>query len=279
MNSVARGDVVLPAGQILRSIDLAICAEIGCLTVTAIQRPRVAIMATGNELVPIDVEPSRGMIRNSNGTLLLASVDSLGATPIDLGICSDNPEDLSRGIQQGLQSDVLLISGGVSAGVLDLVPQQLVAAGVAELFHKVRLKPGKPLWFGAGSDQSRALVFGLPGNPVSALVCFELFVRPACHALAGHGFSTSERISARLAAPLSHPGRRSSYYPARLERGKDPDSNPGANSHTTDVVHLLSWRGSADLAALGRANALVALSEEPRELIAGDTVDVITLPT
>src|SRR5262249_16021782 len=141
-------------------------------------------------LVPASEKPAAGQIRNSNGPLLVAACRRAAATPIDLGIARDETDELHRLMSTGLENDVLVSSGGVSAGVLDLVPRALADLGVRQVFHKVRLKPGKPLWFGvcqktrgdsAAKDTGtvtgdNCLVFGLPGNPVSSLVCFELFV-------------------------------------------------------------------------------------------------------
>src|SRR5262249_31382256 len=147
-------------------------------------------------------------------------------------------------IAEGLNSDVLVLSGGVSAGVLDLVPRVLAELGVEQVFHKVNLKPGKPLWFGMRRGHSTTLVFGLPGNPVSTLVCFELFVRPAIRQLSGCAAIRSGAIEARLTQEFMHKGGRPTYYPARLEEG-------GA------TVTPLAWQGSADLRAFATANALI----------------------
>src|SRR5690606_24617992 len=123
---------------------------------------------------------------NSNGPMIEAMLRGVGAVPVPLGIARDVREELSRAVQQGLESDILILSGGVSAGVLDLVPSVLAEQGVEQVFHKVNMKPGKPLWFGKRQSGTRTtLVFGLPGNPVSSLVGFHLFVRHALTRLAG----------------------------------------------------------------------------------------------
>src|SRR5205085_7435513 len=126
-------------------------------------------------------------IRNSNGPMIAALAEAAGACIMDLGIARDNEPDLMRAMAAGLAHDVLVISGGVSAGVLDLVPATLERLGVQQVFHKVSLKPGKPLWFGVNpsGEGGKTLVFGLPGNPVSSLVCSELFVRPTIQKLRG----------------------------------------------------------------------------------------------
>ncbi|HID24333.1 MAG TPA: molybdopterin molybdotransferase MoeA, partial [Planctomycetaceae bacterium] len=146
--SIGRGETVLEAGRRLRPQELGALAEMGRAHVAVHRRPRVAILATGDELVPIDVTPGPGQIRNSNEMMLIAQVRRAGGEPISLGVARDEHADLRRHITEGLRYDVLLLSGGVSAGKLDLVPAQLEAAGVRSVFHKVRLRPGKPLWFG-----------------------------------------------------------------------------------------------------------------------------------
>src|SRR4051794_1822350 len=179
-SSLARGQTVLSAGKLVRGIELGLLAEVGRAAVSIVPRPRVAVLVTGNELVESSTFPLPGQIRNSNRDLLHGLVEQAGGIASQLGIACDNEEDLTSLIGEGLSSDVLVLSGGVSAGVLDLVPATLQKLGVQQLFHKVNLKPGKPLWYGVkiSAAGSKTLVFGLPGNPVSSLVCFELFVRP-----------------------------------------------------------------------------------------------------
>ena len=176
--SLRAGEVILSAGRTIRPLEIGLLAEVGRHQVQVSLVPSVAILSTGNELVDVDQSPQAGQIRNSNGPLLNALVQRAGAKPVPLGIGRDDLDDLRQLVAQGLQEDVLVLSGGVSAGVLDLVPQVLQELGVEQIFHKVNLKPGKPLWFGVNAD-TQTLVFGLPGNPVSSLVCCELFVRPA----------------------------------------------------------------------------------------------------
>src|SRR5262249_22274153 len=151
-------------------------AELGRGVVTVRRRPRVAILATGDELVPIDETPRPGQIRNSNEMMLSSQLRRSGADAVPLGIARDDRAELRARIEQGLRHDMLLLSGGVSAGKLDLVPEVLAELGVRQVFHKVRIKPGQPLWFGvAVAGGVRCCVFGLPGNPVSSMVCCELF--------------------------------------------------------------------------------------------------------
>jgi molybdopterin molybdotransferase len=164
---------------------------------------------------------------------------------------------------------VLVLSGGVSAGVLDLVPGVLNSLGVRQIFHKVNLKPGKPVWFGVReSAGSRTLVFGLPGNPVSSLVCFELFVRPAVGRLAGRQQSQLTRLIARLTDGFERRGDRPTYHPAVLNwpTALEPPS-----------VRPLRWQGSGDLRTLVDANALVHFPVGQQQFVAGDAVEVYVL--
>jgi molybdopterin molybdotransferase len=197
--------------------------------------------------------------------MLAAAVHDAGGTPVDLGISDDSRATLRRLASQGLECDVLVISGGVSMGVLDLVPAVLAELGVEQVFHKVHFKPGKPIWFGRlprpGGD---CLVFGLPGNPVSSLVSFELFVRPALSRLAGREHSAQTKISARLARPFSHRGDRPTYHPAIVDRD--------AAEPTVDPVE---WHGSADIRGFARGTALAVFPAGEREYAAGEWIEVL----
>lgn len=265
-----KGQEILHAGRRLSPVDIALLAEIGKAEVNVTPRPRVAVLATGNELVDCSQKAEAGQITNSNGPMLLALLESVRAASIDLGIGRDDHEQLRRLMQQGLEADVLIVTGGVSAGVMDLVPGVLQELGVEQVFHKIRMKPGKPLWFGQREqDGRRTLVFGLPGNPASTLVAFEIFVKPALRALGGDEFSPPKSVRGVLTNTVAHRGKRPTYHPARLDFGKREQGSP--------TVEALPWSGSADLAALSRANALAVLPEGDYELSAGAEVEVLTL--
>jgi molybdopterin molybdotransferase len=266
--SMARGDVVLRAGCELRPVEIGVLAEVGRVHVRVVRRPTLAVLATGNELVPPEQTPVPGHIRNSNGPMLLAASQAAGAVAVDLQIARDDAQQLRSLIGRGLEHDVLVISGGVSAGVLDLVPDVLAELGVQQVFHKVHLKPGKPLWFGVLARGSvDTLVFGLPGNPVSSLVCFELFVRPAIGRLAGRGDTSLVEVAAELAVDYLQRGDRPTYFPARL-----------VNVDGRHQVEPLRWQGSGDLRTLVQANALAYFPPGERAYRAGETVRVLQLP-
>ena len=260
------GDQVLAAGRRLYPQQLGALAEMGRAHVSVRGRPQAAVIATGDELIPIDAQPQPGQIRNSNETMLVAQLQQAGAVPFPLGIARDDRAELADRIASGLRHDLLLLSGGVSEGDLDLVPSVLVELGVRPVFHKVHLKPGKPIWFGvydrldAGSERGRCLVFGLPGNPVGSMVCCELFVRAAVRKLMGGG--QPKPIAARLAHEFKSRGDRPTYHPARLEW-----SSAGA------VVTPVAWQGSADLRATVDANAMVLFEPGDRTYEAGAAVD------
>jgi molybdopterin molybdotransferase len=219
-------------------------------------------------LVAVGEKPAEGQIRNSNGPMLLAAATRLGADALELGIARDDRDELARWIAQGLAADVLVLSGGVSAGKFDLVPQALAELGVAQVFHKVALRPGRPLWFGVQRDPDRrVLVFALPGNPMSSFVCFELFVRPALAAMAGRGFTGLKSITAELAHRYDHAGGRAACLPARVTPASD----------TTFSVEILPWHGSADLAAVARANGLARLPIEKQQLAPGARLEVLLI--
>ena len=261
--SMRSGDVVLRTGTKLNGSRIGALAELGRGQVSVHRRPTVAILATGDELVPVDHEPGPGQIRNSNESMLVALIQAAGAIAVPLGIARDNRDDLRAKIEQGLQYDMLVLSGGVSAGTLDLVPSELAAAGVTELFHNVEMKPGKPVWFGRRSQGSTAnYVFGLPGNPVSSLVCGELFVRTALKRLMGEPATPPQSVSAALEHPHSARADRPTYHPARLTW-----------TPAGPVVSLVPWHGSSDLCGTVAANAMALLPGTARHYGLGDCLD------
>lgn len=265
------GAEVLAAGSLLGAAEIGLAAEAGATHVVAAGRPRVAILSTGSELVPPDAQPAFGQTRNSNGPMLTAAVRLLNAEPIPLGLATDRPEAIRAAVAQGLAADVLLLSGGVSAGDLDLVPEVFRACGVEKVFHKVRHKPGKPVWFGVYRRAASAptLVFGLPGNPASSLVCFDLFVRPALSILAGRPRSEWHlpRARARLTAPAKAAADRPVYLPCRL-------AGPSDALQATP----LPWTGSSDLRGFAGATGYIALPAGAAIHEPGTEIDVVLRP-
>jgi molybdopterin molybdotransferase len=272
------GQRVFERGIVLRPIEIGILAEIGHAVVHVQPRSKVAILPTGNELVAAHERPAAGQIRNSNGPMLAAAIARSGATAVELPVARDEPRELHRLITAGLDADVLLLCGGVSAGKFDLVPAALLDLGVEQVFHKVALRPGKPLWFGVKDHgDRRTLVFGLPGNPVSSLVCFELFARPAIAALAGRGFQPAEHVSATLSHSFRYKGGRASCLPAAITRPPRGEVQDTSGALSPLAVKILPWHGSADLAALAGANGFARLGTEAGEISAGTTIRVLCL--
>lgn len=258
-----QGEEVLSPGRRLRAGDVGLLAEVGRDRVMVYPRPQVAVLSTGNELVPAGAKLGPGQIRNSNGPMLLAMAESAGCEVRDLGIARDDPEQLHARISQGLQGDALVLSGGVSAGVMDLIPQTLQRCGVEAIFHKVLLRPGKPLWFGVHAERG-TLVFGLPGNPVSSFVCFHLFARLALQRMAGNDATAPPLRSAQLEQPFQQRGERPTWHPAEV---READGRL--------LTQTVRWQGSADLRALARAQGLIYFPAGTRAYAAGEEVQVL----
>ena len=260
------GEVVLSAGSLLRPQEFGVLATVGRVSARLYPSPRVAVLSTGDEVVEATQRPEPSQIRNGNGPMLCTQVSRAGGVPHYLGIARDHRDSLRPLVHEGLSADVLILSGGVSAGTLDLVPGVLEEAGVTPLFHKVEMKPGKPLFFGRHSS---GLVFGLPGNPVSALVCFELFVRPALRRLAGHAEPGPFYTVAILAENFTYRTDRPTYHPAWIE-------SPVVGSASAEwTVRAVPWLGSPDLRGLTRANAFVVVPAGEHQYQAGQKITVL----
>jgi molybdopterin molybdotransferase len=260
------GETILQEGTRLRPEEIALLAEMGRADVEVTSRPNVSILATGDELVPPGQPLEPGQIRNSNAPMLTAQVEQTGGEALNQGIGRDRLEELHEKVSAGLESDFLLLSGGVSAGEKDLVPQVLTECGVTQVFHKVRVKPGKPLWFGVleKPDEPMTYVFGLPGNPVSSMLCFELFVRPAIRQFLGVSPALPTMVTVPLGKAHVARGDRPTYYPARVGWR---DGGP--------VVDPVDWKGSSDLLAPTRANAWALFPAGDREYSAGENIEVL----
>ena len=281
-----RGDEQLPGGIRLGPAQIALAASCGYAHLDVYVRPRVAILTTGDELVSVDATPGPGKIRNSNAPMLAALVASAGAEPVVLPTAADTAEALNDALAQALEADMLLISGGVSAGKFDLVEPALDRLGAQFHFTGVRIQPGKPLVFGeiAGSglkpyinrprseEPSRPAsipIFGLPGNPISSAVTFHLFAAPILAALVGSRETHPRFVLAELSRDTDRktkPGL-TRFLPALCTF--DPSVTEGPQ------VALVPWQGSGDLTAFARSNCFLVIPEEAGHLEAGSTVRIL----
>jgi molybdopterin molybdotransferase len=227
------------------------------------RRPRVAILSTGNELADLGTEPGPSQIPNTNTYSLMAQVLETGGDPVSLGVAPDRLEAIEERVRRARDADVVLSSAGVSVGELDLVREAFTRAGAELHLWKVSMRPGKPITFGSLDGRP---VFGLPGNPVSAMVTFELFVRPALLKMSGRRRLTRPRLRARALAPIPNPGSRRGYLRVQLETTSD-----GALG-----ARLTGEQGSAILRSMVAADALAVVAPDTT-VAAGDTVEVIVL--
>lgn len=255
------GQTLLTPGMRLGYAELALAAQVGAAELKCAQKPRVAILSTGDEIVPVDSIPGRFQIRNSNSVSLAAQVRLAGGKPVLLGNAMDREDDLQSKIRRGLQEDLLVLSGGVSMGKYDLVEKVLREMGTEFYFDEVAIRPGKPAVFGKCGEK---FVFGLPGNPVSTMVTFELFVAPAVDLLSGAEARALPIVEARLSEALNEKPGVTHFLPARVE-------GQGAN---LEVV-ALKWQGSGDVSALARANCFVVVPAEVEKIEAGERVSVL----
>ena len=259
--SEARADqTILKPGMRLGFAELALAAQVGAAQLQCAKKPRIAILSTGDEVVPIDQPPGAFQIRNSNSVSLASQVKIAGGEPVVLGNAADRVEDLGEKIERGLKEDALVLTGGVSMGKYDLVESVLKALGAEFLFDAVAIRPGKPAVFAVCQGKP---VFGLPGNPVSTMVTFQLFVAPAIDLLNGADAHPLPLVEARLGEALKERPGLTHFLPARIEwRGSVPE------------VKALKWQGSGDIAALAGANCFVLVPAENEKIAAGERVSV-----
>lgn len=261
---VSAGDIVLEPGARLGPAQVAALAAAGVSEVQCSKRPRVGILVTGSELRQPGEPLGAGEIYESNGLLLATALQLAGAVPAQLGVVADEPGELERAMERALLGfDMLITSGGASVGPHDLVRATQAKLRVEELFWGVSVKPGKPVAFGVRRDH---LVFNLPGNPVSVLVTFELFVRPAVNALLGVPDPLPEYRSAILGGAVKRNPHRDEYVRATSRREGD-----------TVVVDPLPGRESHMIASAARADALVAVEAGDGELSAGEEIHYIAI--
>jgi molybdopterin molybdotransferase len=264
---VRRGELVLPAGALVRSQEIGMLATLGHKEVSVVRRPRVAILATGDEVVEIDEPLAPGKIRNANSYSNAAQVIKAGGVPIMLGIARDKVQDLTEKIRAGLAQgvDLFLTSGGVSVGDFDIVKHVLAAEGTIG-FWRVRMKPGKPLAFG---QIGQVPVLGLPGNPVSVMVSFEMFVRPAILKMMGRTDWRRPTVGATLMDEIKHKDSRRHYVRVRIEQDREHAGGYRA--------YLTGGQGSGILSSMVRANGLAIIPEEWTHAPANTRVQVMML--
>jgi molybdopterin molybdotransferase len=257
-----RGDTVVARGAILRAAEIGVLASIGRSRVSTIRRPNVAIISTGDELVDITDDPGAGKIRDSNRYALAAAVRTAGRAAFELGIARDEASDLKHALGNAAFGDVVLTSGGVSVGDHDHVKPVVDAMGTMD-FWSIAIRPGRPLAFGELRTKRGAVpIFGLPGNPVSALLTFELFVRPALLKMAGHTKLQRPRAEARLLDRVEKPTGLRMF--AR-----------GIYDAAANTVRSTGPQGSGILRSMSLANCLIDLPETPTSAEPGETVTVI----
>ena len=256
-----QGDLLLPAGRRIRYAEVAMLAAVGQQTVSVYRRPRVAILPTGDEVVEVNVTPGPFQIRNSNSYSLQAQVASAHAIPLPLGIAPDREDRLREMIAEGLRADLLLLSGGVSAGKYDLVEPVLRDFQAEFFFDGVAIQPGRPLVFGRAQG---TFFFGLPGNPLSTMVTFELFVRPALALLSGESDAPLLFLRARLEKDVSRKPGLTAFLPALLQ-----------GSYHDPAVSPVEWKGSGDIPSLNRANCYLVIPEDAAEIRAGEGGSVL----
>ncbi|MFC1586223.1 gephyrin-like molybdotransferase Glp [Fibrobacterota bacterium] len=258
---IKEGDCVLRAGTRIHAAEIAVLASVGCASVPVSVAPLVGVIATGDELVEPGEKPDGACIRNSNSYQLCAQIEQMNCRPRYFGIGGDKPEELDRLLKTAMaQCDVILLSGGVSMGDFDYVPDVLRRNNIELLFEKVSVKPGKPTVFGLGRD---TFLFGLPGNPVSTLVCFEMLVKPFLFQLLGHSLRPLT-VRAKLEQDLKRKkAGRSEFVPVKLT----PDGK----------VQRLEYHGSGHIHAYTRANGVIYVPRGIESLAAGTGVDVILM--
>ena len=255
----AAGQRVLHTGQRLGYAQVAELATIGVIKVPVFVKPRVAILATGDELVAIDAKPRADQVRNSNAYSLAVQVRRAGGEPVMLTPAHDTAESTRHLLQQGLEADLLLISGGVSAGKYDLVETILAEMEARFFFTRVKVQPGQPLVFGECREK---FFFGLPGNPTSTMVTFELFARAAIELHSGELTPMLPLLTSSLTAPLRQKAGLTRVLPATLS----------ADGRT---VTPMAWKGSGDVAVVARANCFTVSDPEREEYEAGDLIRVM----
>ncbi len=256
-----QGDVLLSAGARIDYTAIAAAAAVGQNSLSVFRRPEVAILSTGDEVVEVSERPGPYQIRNSNSYSLAAQVKEAGGEPRMLGIARDESQHLRRLVQQGLEHDLLLLAGGVSMGKYDLVEQVLAELSAEFFFTGAQIQPGRPIVFGRAREK---YFFGLPGNPVSTMVTFELFARPMLEALSGLTPRKLTFLCARLKSEIKTKTGLRRFLPGLL-----------SGEFERAEVELARWHGSGDVASTARANCYIVIPPDRERIAAGEWVAVM----
>jgi molybdopterin molybdotransferase len=274
-----RGSLLLDRGTRLNEAAIALAASVGKSRLQVFVRPCVAVLTTGDEIVEVDAEPGPTQIHNSNSYSLAVQIQKAGGQPVLLPIAPDEPRRLRQLIEEGLQSDLLIMTGGVSMGRYDLVEQVLTDLQAEFFFTGAKIQPGRPVIFGqvpyscgsgrlarsgASAPQSHKYFFGLPGNPISTMVTFELFARPILEALSGMSPRPLTFVHTRLKSDIRVKTGLTRFLPA-IFSGKYEDS----------LAEPVPWQGSGDIAARARANCYVVIPPDREHILAGEWIAVM----
>ena len=268
-SEIREGEIVLRAGEDVNAARMAALASFGYAEVSVRRRPRVAVLATGTELVRVDERPGPDQIRDSNSYSLASYAALAGAEAERMPFAGDDPDLLRRLMAEAAErADVIVLSGGVSMGRYDFTKEAMRALGAEIIFERVRLRPGKPTVFARLPGSKQTLLFGLPGNPVSVSVTFNLFARTALRAMQGALRPALVEERAVLSRPAKGTAERTSYLPASLT----------TDEHGRLAAVPLKWGGSSDFVAFARATALVIVQADVKVVEAGSVVEVVRLP-
>jgi len=245
---ISKGELILQKGTLIKTSHIALISSAGIKNIKVVRKPKVAILNTGSEIIEPGGKLDEGQIFNTNGQMLVSMCKNMNIDPDYIGIAKDDENSLKKSVTEGLKYDILLISGGVSMGEFDLVPKMLTNAGVKKIFHRVKVKPGKPLFFG---EHSGGVVFGLPGNPLSNFVGFTIFVSTAINKMSSKSDIYPKFNTGILTKEFRHKSRRKNFFPANIEK-KD-------ELYFITPVHS---NGSADIMSLAKADGFLIASED-----------------
>ena len=265
-----KGEQMLAAGIRIDFAAIAVAAAVGNCTLEVYSRPKIAVLSTGDEVVNVESSPGPNEIRNSNVYSLAAQIEGAGGEAVLLPIAPDEPNRLRQLLLQALETDLVLITGGVSTGKYDLVEQELRGLGAEFLFTGARIQPGKPVVFGHMGSPGQSVsgvtryFVGLPGNPISTMVCFELFARPLVEALSGLRPRKLVFVHAKLKREIKTKPGLKRFLPAQL-----------SGEFEYGEVELVRWQGSGDIAAVARSNCFVVIPPDREQIKPGEWVPVL----